>query len=121
MKRLIITILTMLVLCFAETSAQNIAYVRQINGYYHLYDSRGRDIRQISIDKTTLIGYSEKLIIVQKNGYYIIYNSSGKKLSTLDADMIGKITNVLTDGFISERKGFTYRWNSNGTERTIIK
>ena len=120
MKKLLIIMFALLVGTTA-LDAQSIAYVKQKNGYYQLYNDNGRVVANISTDnKTTLVGYSERLVVLKKDGYYIIYKCTGVKVGTVDADLVGPIKRVLKDGFISERKGYLYKWNEEGSKYTII-
>ncbi len=101
-------------------NAQDISFIKEKNGYYHFFDSNGRDFRQIDSSGTEIAGYSSKLFIIKKRTYYIIYNSDGKKISTVDSTSVGTIVKVLSDGFVSEKNGYIYRWNSTGTSCKII-
>lgn len=121
MKKFILLIALMICtasVAFAQSSS--ISYIKEKNGYYCLYNSEGRQYTQISNDRLSFVGYSSQLIILKKDSYYFIYNADAKKIATLDVEHIGNITRVADDGFISQKKGFTYKWNSTGSKSKII-
>ena len=120
MKKFVLLIVTLLCTTVAFAHSSSISCIKEKNGYYCLYNSDGRQYTQISNDRLTLVGYSSQLIIFKKDGYYLIYNADAKKIATLDVEHIGDITRVADDGFISQRKGFTYKWNSTGSKSKII-
>jgi hypothetical protein len=121
MKKFVLLISLMICtasVAFAQSSS--ISCIKEKNGYYCLYNSDGRQYTQISNDRLSLVGYSSRLIVFKKDGYYFIYNADAKKIATLDVEYIGSITRVADDSFISQKKGFTYKWNSTGSKSKII-
>ena len=120
MKKFLLLIVTLLCTTVVLAHSSSISYIKEKNGYYCLYNSDGCQYTQISNDRLSLVGYSSRLIVFKKDGYYIIYNADAKKIATLDVEYIGNITRVADDGFISQKKSFTYKWNSTGSKSKII-
>ena len=121
MKKFLLLIALMICaasVAFAQSSS--ISCIKEKNRYYCLYNSEGRQYTQINNDRLSLVGYSSRLIVFKKDGYYLIYNADAKKIATLDVEHIGNITRVVDDSFISQKKGFTYKWNSTGSKSKII-
>lgn len=112
--RILLAVMMMLTVYAGMTSsvsAQTITHVKTKDGYVVIYGYTGQVEANISIkQKTKVVGWSERLLILSVDGYYMIYDALGNLKKTVSTGYIGRITHVFDEGFNSVKNGYIYRW-----------
>jgi len=112
MRKLLITCIIMFGI-FGSSMAQ-ISHIMERNGWYRLYDERGKYITNLSTNEGQMVTYTSTYFILYKMGWYNLYNCKGQKYKTLNANQLGEIVASTSVAFTTEKDGWLYTFDING-------